>query len=418
MRKLFALILVALLLGVGVVAIIETDPGYLLLAYGDYTLESSLWVGLVLLVLLVLVLYGLFALVRRLLGGGQSLAGWWGARRVRKASHLTRRGVINFSQGNWARARRELLRAADGSDLPLVNYLLAAQSSARLGEMDKMQEYLLAATDTGAGAAVAVDLARAEMLLQAGHYRQALGVLLPLRENAARHPRALLLLQRAYAGVEDWQALAELLPALKKHNLLPAAEQEALEHQLYGRLLQQAGEGGRGADVDGLCAVWHKLPTESHRDPALVRLFVAQLVDMKAHALAEKTILQALKHDWDTELVRLYGHVQSPNPRQQLARAEGWLEAHPRDAQLLLCLGRLSARDKLWGKAREYYESSYRLQRSPETCAELGRLLAALGESNVASAYFREGLLMRENTLPELPQPEKTVPNPRLLTRS
>ena len=33
MRKLFALVLIALLLGVGVVALIETDPGYLLLAY-------------------------------------------------------------------------------------------------------------------------------------------------------------------------------------------------------------------------------------------------------------------------------------------------------------------------------------------------------------------------------------------------
>ena len=35
----------------------------------------------------------------------------------------------------------------------------------------------------------------------------------------------------------------------------------------------------------------------------------------------------------------------------------------------------------------------------------------------LAAAYFREGLLLRENTLPELPQPEKIVANPRLLTR-
>lgn len=398
MRKLFVLILVALLLGVGVVAIIETDPGYLLLAYGDYTLETSLWVGLVLLVLAVLLLYGMFALLRRLLGGRKSLAGWWDSRRVHKAARLTRRGVINYGQGNWARARRELLRAADSSDLPLVNYLLAAQSSAHLGELDKMQEYLGAAAATGSGAAVAVDLARADMLLQAGQHRQALGVLLPLRENAAHHPRVLLLLQRAFAGVEDWQALAELLPSLRKHKLMPAAELQGLEQQLSGRLLQHAGD-----DVDSVCAAWHRLPAEARREAALVRLFVARLVDLQAHALAEKTLLQALKHEWDPELVRLYGHVQSPNPRQQLARAEGWLEAHPRDAQLLLCLGRLSARDKLWGKAREYYENSYRLQRSPESCAELGRLLAALGEANVAAAYFREGLLLRENTLPNCP---------------
>ncbi len=417
MRKMFALILVALLLGVGVVAMIETDPGYLLLAYGDYTLESSLWVGLVLLALAVLVLYGLIALIRRLLGGQKSLAGWWGSRRVRKSARLTRRGVVNFSEGNWARARRELLRGANSSELPLLNYLLAAQCSAHLGEMDKTQEYLAAATDADPGAAVAVDLARADMLLQAGQSRQALGVLLPLRDKAAHHPRVLQLLQRAYSGVQDWQALADLLPALRKHKLLESAGQAALERELSGRLLQQAGDSSHGGDLDTVCAVWHKLPAEARQDPALLRLFVAELVDMHAHALAEKTILQALKRGWDSELVRLYGHVQSPNPRQQLSRAEGWLDAHPRDAQLLLCLGRLSARDKLWGKAREYFESSYRLERSPEACAELGRLLAALGEGKVAAAYFREGLLMRENTLPELPMPEKTVATQRLLTR-
>jgi HemY protein len=104
--------------------------------------------------------------------------------------------------------------------------------------------------------------------------------------------------------------------------------------------------------------------------------------------------------------------------RRQLAQAESWLAAHPEDPQLLLCLGRLAARDKLWGKSRDYFERSYRLQRSPEICAELGRLLSALGEAGIAAAYFREGLLLRESHLPALPRPEKRVQDPRLLTRS
>ena len=65
MRRVFAYALVALLLGVGVVALIETDPGYILLAYGNYTLETSLWVGLLLLALFTLLVY----LVLRLLRG-------------------------------------------------------------------------------------------------------------------------------------------------------------------------------------------------------------------------------------------------------------------------------------------------------------------------------------------------------------
>ena len=128
--------------------------------------------------------------------------------------------------------------------------------------------------------------------------------------------------------------------------------------------------------------------------------------------------MRALKRGWDPELVRIFGYVESDNARRQLSRAEGWLADHPEDAQLFLCLGRLAARDKLWGKSRDYFEKSYRLHRSPEVCAELGRLLSALGEASVAAAYFREGLLFQENRLPVLPRPDKIVADPRLLTRS
>ena len=73
MRKLFAIALVALLLGVGIVAIIETDPGYLLMAYGNYTLEASLWVGALLLLLSVLVVFLLLRLVYQVSSGQRRL---------------------------------------------------------------------------------------------------------------------------------------------------------------------------------------------------------------------------------------------------------------------------------------------------------------------------------------------------------
>ena len=121
-----------------------------------------------------------------------------------------------------------------------------------------------------------------------------------------------------------------------------------------------------------------KAPSAVRQSPEVVRVYARLLVEHGEHATAEKTISRALKHHWDSELVRLYGLLESTNPQGQLRQAESWLPAHPEDPELLLCLGRLSARDKLWGKARDYFESSYRLERRPETCAELGRLLVAL----------------------------------------
>ena len=416
MRKLFTLLLIALLLGVGVVAIIETDPGYLLLAYGDYTLESSLWVGLLLLFFLAQALYLLIALVRRLVGGQKSLAGWLGSRRARQATRLTQRGLVNFVEGNWSRARRDLLRGVRENDTPLLNYLLAARASANLGEPEQTDQHL-AAAEAGAGAKIAVALARAELQLQAGHYQQAVDTLGEARRSPGRYPQALALLQRAYAGLDDGAALAELLPLLKKYRVLNADEVQRLEAEVYGRAMMQAGDLSRGGSLQALCDSWHTMPAAVRGTAAMTRQFAQMLVDLGDHVLAEKTLLRAMKQGWDPQLVRIYGYVQSDNVRRQLSQAESWLADHPEDAQLYLCLGRLAARDKLWGKSRDYFEKSYRLQRSPETCAELGRLLSSLGEANVAAAYFREGLLLQEHHLPKLPRPDKVVADRRLLTR-
>jgi HemY protein len=415
MRRIFLFALIALLAGVGVVAVIETDPGYVLVSYGNYTLETSLWVGLLLFLLLTLLIYGAVRLVHALVAGQHSVANWLGTRQVRRSSRLTTRGLISFIEGHWAKARKQLLQGAKNNEAPLINYLMAARSSYRLGEPDKMREYLGAAEASESEAGTAVALTQAELRLQARQYEQALATLVRVRKDAGRHPYVLELLCRAYRGLKDWDNVVALVPELRKHEVLPESELEQLEREAYLQLLERSVTRGEGAPGERLQAVWQKVPSSVRQSPEVVRVYTRLLVEHGEHATAENTISRALKHHWDSELVRLSGLLESTNPQGQLRQAESWLPAHPEDPELLLCLGRLSARDKLWGKARDYFESSYRLERRPETCAELGRLLVALGETKVAAAYFREGLLLRESRLPDLPMPEQVVPHSRRL---
>lgn len=417
MRKLFALLLVALLLGVGVVAIIETDPGYVLVAYGNYTLETSLWVGAVLLLVFTLVMYALVRIVRRLLGGQNSLATWLGGRRSRSSSRQTTRGMISYIEGNWSRARRQLLRGARNNDAPLINYLIAARSSYRLNDPDKMREYLGAAQEAESEAGIAVELTQAEMKLHSGQYEQALATLVRARRNAGRHPHVLDLLHQAYCGLQDWEQLVQLLPELKKYKVLPEEQLEALEREVYTELLTGCSKDAPNAD-DTLRNTWQKLPATLKQDSAVLNDYVALLVARENTSAAEKVILHSLKQHWDSRLVRQYGLIETADTGKQLRQAEGWLPAHTDDQQLLLTLGRLAARDKLWGKARDYFESSYRLESTAEVCAELGRLLVALGEPKVAGAYYREGLQLSQSALPDLPMPEATISTAKRLALS
>lgn len=414
MRTLFILALLALLAGVGVVALIETDPGYILVAYGRYTLETSLWVGLVLLFLLALLVYGLLNLVHRIMIGQRSLRGWFGDRHARVAGRLTTRGLINYVEGNWSKSLRQLVNGARNNDAPLINYLLAARASSRLGDADRAGEHLAAAVAAESEAGVAVALTRAELQLDREQYQQALATLEEVRGSAGRYPRTLELLSRAYRGLGDWEQLAGLLADLRKYDICSQDELARLEHEVCGRLLQVEG----AQDSEKLQRRWQAMPAHLRRQPDLLQQYAQLLVRLAPEAVAEKMLQRALKQEWNSDLARIYGLLEGENNHKRLVQAESWLAEHPDDAELLLALGRMCCRDSLWGKAREYFEQSYKLERTPEVCAELGRLLAALGEPRPSGAYFREGLLLAASELPALPSPadrERAETSPRPL---
>lgn len=411
MRKLFAIILFALLLGVGVVALIETDPGYVLVSYGAYTLETSLWVGMLLLLALVLLVFYGLRLVYRLLSGQRSLVSWFGNRATTQARRQTVRGLVSYVEGHWLKATRQLERAAQHNDLPVANYLLAAKASGKLGDTDKVHEFLRAAGDADESAAAAVDITLARMLLEEGEAEKALATLECSSAGAANHPTALLLMNSAYASLDDPEGQLRLLPALRKHKALDEAGLEALEGEIH-RARLAAAPNQKVKDA------WQEMPQRLRHEPALILQYVRRLLAMDDNSEAEKQLQKALKHQWQDVLVNEYGLVAGPDSSRQLSLAESWLAAHSEDKTLLLALGRLAARDKLWGKARDYYESSYRIEASAEVCAELGRLLTDLGEPKVAAAYFREGLLLAEEDLPELPRPEQHLSQSQRMARS
>ena len=410
MRRLFFLMLIALLAGVGVVAVIETDPGYVLVSYGNYTLETSLWVGLLLLLVFTLLVYAAVRLVRRLLAGQSSLLNWFGGRQAQRSSRLTTRGMINYIEGNWSKARQQLLKGVKGNETPLLNYLAAARASDSLNEPDKMREYLGAAEAADSNAIVAVEITEAQIRLAAHDYEQAASILARARRNAGKHPQVLKLLHAAYSGQGDWLSLLELLPELRKHRTLPEDVLSNLELQCQTRLLSEHQTAEGEAGLDYVQRRWQALPANLKKDPELLQSYVQRLIELEAFAEAEKLTVRALKHEWSDQLARLFGLIQGANPNRQLAQAEAWLAQHDSSAQLKLTLGRLAARNKLWGKARDYFESAYKQQHSSEVCAELGRLLTALGEPGVAAAYYREGLLLKETNLPTLPMPDKLLP--------
>lgn len=383
---LFALLAVAGAVGLALLA--QEDPGYVLLAWSDWTVETSLSLLVVVLVLGFALLY---AGIRLLLGGIHlpgRMAHWSRQRRTARARRSTQQGMIALAEGNWKKAERLLNRDALDSELPLINYLGAARAAQKLGADDRRDDYLSRAHRSMPEAELAVGLTQAEVQLSSGQTEHALATLMHLRSVAPRHTYVLYLLKRLYERLGDWTSIHDLLPELRRQKALDESAADALEQRAHFELLGAAAASG---DLAALRTRWEAVPKRM-RGGTLLATFATALDRAGESNEAERLLRDAIKQSWDPALVRLYGMVRGNDAEKQLLAAESWLANHERQPDLLLTLGRLSLRNQLWGKARAYFEASIGSEPRPETYCELGHLLNRLGEPDQARDCFRGGL--------------------------
>lgn len=413
MKRIYWLLLIlAVVAGVASLVLfglpLAEHKGYVLIAFQGFRYESSLWAFVALVLVVWLLVYLVRLSLRVLVTSGGLLNPWSSLHNRRRVRVASQQGFLDLAEGRWARALRHLKQAANHSPQPLSYYLGAARAAHQLGQYADSDDLLEQALNRQPQAELAIALQHAELQLARGQTAEALETLQVMRSRHPHHHLVLRQLQQLYLQSEDWSALLGLLPDLRKEKILGNAELSELERQAWrGRLLQagQQVDGDTQAALAVLQQAWQAMPAVQHKQPELVAVYAEQLRQLGAEAEAEELLRHFLKQHYDTALVRLYGLLRGSDLGRQLQAAEGWLKQHPDDAGLLLTLGRLCLHSQLWGKAQDYLESSLTFQRHPETCTELARLQAQLGDLARSNSLYQEGLSLLDSRLcaPALP---------------
>lgn len=390
MRWLFT-IMIVLVLSVLMGLFAYQDSGYVLMARGHKTVEMTLTLFIIFAAAGFIAFYTLIRLSVTGWNMPHAFHVWRLQKRKKRAQRDTNRGLVELAQGNWAQAERFLVRHARDSDIPLLNYLSAARAAQKQNAPERRDDYLGLAHKSMSGAAFAVQLTQAELQLVHGQLEQSLATLVQLHASSPKHPHVLFLLAKIYELLRSWGDLKKILPDLKKQRVLDSAALEALERQVHRELITIATQKGKVSDLRGS---WQHVPKALRHDNNMVRHYARCLLTLEAHDDAEQLLRDAIKRDWDIDLVYLYGLNETNDPDKQLASAEGWLKGHESNPVLLLTLGRLCVRNKLWGKARSYLEASINIQPRSDSYKELGQLLEQLNEADNAAEYFRKGLML------------------------
>lgn len=407
MKRLFLLLLVVLAAGAWIGEKMVKDPGYVLISYDESTIETSLWVLLVILFIgFVAIHWAVNIFFKARLPTGKFRA-WRERRGVRQAQGKTLKGLLALSEGRWWQAQRLLSQSAENSDQPLINYIAAARAAHEQREDKSADELLQKARNTVPQAEVAIGITQVQIQLERGQLEPCLATLLRLRRLAPKHTYVLRLLKDVYLKLQDWNGLTNLIPELRKFKVLKEEEISVLEQNCYSELLGSTlanlpVEADSDARLQALTKEWKSLPASLAHDKAMIQRYIEQLVSAGSEGKAENFLRDQIKRQWDDELVNLYGRIKGDDAHKQLEVAKGWLKKNPDSAALKLTLGRLAMRNEQWGKAVDYMEESLALEKRPETYTELTRLLQHLGDNKRSLSVMQDGLAMLGDGLPPI----------------
>ncbi|AAU90856.1 heme biosynthesis HemY N-terminal domain-containing protein [Methylococcus capsulatus] len=372
----------------------QGDPGYVIIGYGPWTLESSLVVLAGALTLAFILFYASIRLVIHAMRLPKILRQRGGHRRNRQSQEALITGLIESAEGNWEKAEKTLIRHAADSGVPLINYLTAARAAHSRGAAEQRDEYLKLAHEAVPEAEIAIGLTRAELQLSDKQFDQALESLSQLNRIAPTHATVLRLLHQVYAQMEDWEGLRNLIPSLHTNKVMMEAEIKLLETETYSALLKQHAET---RDAARLKALWENIPAHIRKATGIETLYFAAMIDAGAGPEIEPAVRASLDREWSQTVVVLYGCIQLPDPGEQLARAEQWLVRHSNDAVLLRVLGKLAVLARQTESALRYLDRSLALEPSVEACQLMGDLLLERNETAAACDCFRRGLLLASN---------------------
>lgn len=377
MKRSLILLLIVVVLAGYLGTLIARDPGYVLITYSEYSLQSSLWVMLGLIALISTVSYLLLratGIVRKV---PAAYRGWRGHQKSQRAGDLTRKGQRLLAEGEHVRARKFLESGAENSSSSAINHLEAAIAADHAGDGEARETFLRLAEEADSAMARARSVVAAELAINRGESDVALGALKNLKQN----PHILGLKAKALRASGNWREM-----------LASVSEMRKVDAMLADQIEQQAANLGfldPSLDDVGRHQLFKSLSSARRQDIDCVRDYVRSLED---DSDAEPMLRSVIKKSWDPAFVVLYGELGLGSQPVRLKHAESWQKKHSTDAALQYCLGSIYAAGGEGSLARECLMRSIELGEVPGARQKLAILLADEGLFERSVEQFRLAL--------------------------
>lgn len=300
-RVLFLMLLVLAALIAG--PYLAGHQGYVRIETDTKVIEMSLVMLVVFFVSAMAVLYAVEWAITRFFRLSRGSYNWFFNRKHKKAQQETLEGLMRMSEGDYSKAEKLFSKNAKHAAEPVLNLIKAAEAAQQRGDDFEANRYLIEASELGGMNNVAVELARAKILVQQGKLPAARSAIDSLLELAPNNTEVLRLAIRIYQDSKAYIALDSILEAIGQRSFLSTEEYETLEHFVDDGLLDEVmNETGQ----DGLLRWWEEQPSRRRKSVYARVGLIKRLIDSDDHESAQELALETLKKYEDEQLVPLF----------------------------------------------------------------------------------------------------------------
>lgn len=371
---------------------LANHQGYVLIAVAGYTVEMSAITAVILAVAFYAVLLLTENLLSRVFGLRRGLRFWLRQRHYVKAQKQTQKGMTALAEGQFRRAETLMSRSAEQSELPLLNYLSAAEAAHAQQSFEKRDTYLQQAEEANPQAQLAIRLTQVRLLQEQGNWEASLVQLQTLHGRFQNNPQVLTRLKIAYEAMQDWESLLALIPALKKQQVISETTANALSQTAYQSLFR---DKAANADASAALAFWEKQPRAIRHDRDYVLLFADCLLEKGHSDAATELLLPLIRKSPDEALWLRCQRLQTKgNALQSLLLKQ--VKNHPQSAPLLSAIGHGYLSQQQWVLAQSYFERSVAIQPTVSDRLALAKIMEQQRLFEKAAEYYRLSLTQAE----------------------
>ena len=381
----YAWIIVLLLIaGLFIGPLWDGNTGYVLIAVGNYTIETSLVAAVILLVLAVIVLRVIWGFVMRLVRGTAWGMKWFGQRRNSKAQQALTDGATALVHGDHRSASSAFNRSwqlrHDGTVALFASYAAAANE-----DYPQARKWLQHAPHP-------TELQLAETLFTLQQHpeqaEQRLAEIKELRQRYPQHPQLLRIALQAYEHLHRWDEVLASLTDAERLEVMTATERSELAERAYRERFLAIGREGPPA----LAAFWKSLSRDERRTASIRHAYLSVLKTYQLVEAADKIAARGLKRG-DLKLAQLLDKqllVAGIELRDYLQQQ---LKQHPEDGLLLQAMGQIAIATKEWALAERALRRASELVPSRRVWLDLAKVYSAQGNSQAALAAYEKAEL-------------------------